>query len=65
MAVSVTGLAGPDGDGTATPVGTVWIGTAMRGGETEAVMFRYSENRNALRLSAAEDALGELIKRLI
>jgi PncC family amidohydrolase len=64
-AVSVTGLAGPEGDGTAVPVGTVWIGTAVRGGETEAVMFHYSDSRNVVRLSAAEDALGELMRRLM
>jgi PncC family amidohydrolase len=31
LAVSVTGLAGPEGDGTTTPVGTVWMGLAWRG----------------------------------
>jgi PncC family amidohydrolase len=63
MAVSVTGLAGPEGDGTPTPVGTVWIGTAVRGGEPEAAVFHYSGLRNKVRISAAEDALGELIRR--
>jgi PncC family amidohydrolase len=63
LAVSVTGLAGPGGDGTATPVGTVWIGTMARGGEPETAVFRYSGPRNEVRISAAEDALGELIKQ--
>jgi PncC family amidohydrolase len=63
MAVSVTGLAGPGGDGTATPVGTVWIGTMVRGGEPETAVFRYSGSRNEVRFFAAEDALGELIKQ--
>jgi PncC family amidohydrolase len=63
MAVSVTGLAGPGGDGTGTPVGTVWIGTMVRGGEPGAAVFRYSGSRNEVRISAAEDALGELIKQ--
>jgi PncC family amidohydrolase len=63
MAVSVTGLAGPGGDGTATPVGTVWIGTMVRGKEPEAAVFRYSGSRNEVRVSAAEDALEELIKQ--
>jgi PncC family amidohydrolase len=63
MAVSVTGLAGPGGDGTATPVGTVWIGTAARGREPEAVLFHYAGSRNEVRIAAAKDALGELIKQ--
>jgi PncC family amidohydrolase len=63
MAVSVTGLAGPGGDGSPAPVGTVWIGKAVRGGEPEAVLFRYSGSRNEVRISAAKDALEELIKQ--
>jgi PncC family amidohydrolase len=65
MAVSVTGLAGPDGDGTPTPVGTVWIGTAVRGREPEAVLFYYAGFRNEVRISAAKDALEELIKQFL
>ncbi|MDR3343347.1 MAG: nicotinamide-nucleotide amidohydrolase family protein [Treponema sp.] len=64
MAVSVTGLAGPDGDGTSVPVGTVWIGTAVRGQEPAASVFHYTGSRNDLRAAAALTALGELINRI-
>jgi PncC family amidohydrolase len=65
IAVSVTGLAGPDGDGTATPVGTVWMGLAgvppngvpPNGGVPEARVFHYDLERNELRRAAALDAL--------
>jgi PncC family amidohydrolase len=64
MAAAVTGLAGPGGDGTAVPVGTVWIATAVRGGETMAEVFHYTESRGGLRNSAAEQAVEALLKRL-
>jgi PncC family amidohydrolase len=63
-AASVTGLAGPEGDGGGLPVGTVWIATAIRGGETEAASFYYQASRNELRNSAAAAALVEMLKRL-
>jgi PncC family amidohydrolase len=62
IAVSVTGLAGPDGDGSATPVGTVWIGTAFRGKSPEAVVFHYIGSRNDIRLAAVRDALSNVLK---
>jgi PncC family amidohydrolase len=61
MAVAVTGLAGPDGDGSATPVGTVWIGTAFRDGAVKAAMFCYTGGRNEIRLAAARDAIHILL----
>ena len=65
-AISVTGLAGPAGDGSALPVGTVWIAVACRSGRTErmpgteqaiAREFHFSGSRNEVRLQAAREAI--------
>ncbi|MDR2740067.1 MAG: nicotinamide-nucleotide amidohydrolase family protein [Treponema sp.] len=65
IAVSVTGLAGPDGDGSGQPVGTVWIGIARRGSPVETVVRHYDGDRNAIRNAAAADVIVELLKRMI
>ncbi|MDR3336765.1 MAG: CinA family protein [Treponema sp.] len=57
VALSVTGLAGPDGDGSALPVGTVWIGTASRGGRAAGREYRFTGDRNRIREDAAREAL--------
>jgi PncC family amidohydrolase len=61
VSVAITGLAGPDGDGTETPVGTVWIGTALKGAEggaaASAEVFHFSGSRNEIREAAACKAL--------
>jgi PncC family amidohydrolase len=65
VAVSVTGLAGPDGDGSGQRVGTVWIGIARRGaGDAEAVCYQYTGDRSAIRTAAAAAAITELLKRM-
>jgi PncC family amidohydrolase len=61
IALSVTGLAGPDGDGTDTPVGTVWIAIALKGKEIFAKRFRFVGNRNEIRMSAVNIAVKELL----
>jgi PncC family amidohydrolase len=63
-AVSVTGLAGPDGDGTSVPVGTVWVATALADGESAARVFHFEGKREAVRRAAAEAALQETLDRL-
>ncbi|MDR0718509.1 MAG: CinA family protein [Treponema sp.] len=62
FAVSVTGLAGPDGDGSQTPVGTVCIGLARPGESPKSLSVRFSGKRNLVRLYAANLALEELLK---
>jgi PncC family amidohydrolase len=64
MAVSVTGLAGPDGDGSGESVGTVWIGVAQRGLPAEAVVRHFSGDRNAVREAAAGEAIAELLRKI-
>jgi PncC family amidohydrolase len=65
-AFSVTGLAGPGGDGSGLPVGTVWIATALAGGERRgrAAVFRFSGERNEIRAAAAQQAIGEILNRV-
>ena len=63
-AFSITGLAGPDGDGSGTAVGTVWIGIAQQGRKTDAAVFRFSGSRNRVRRKAAHKALELLLDRL-
>jgi PncC family amidohydrolase len=64
MAAAVTGLAGPEGDGSDVPVGTVWAAAAWKDGKTETREFRFSGSRNAVRALAAI-ALIELIMEIL
>jgi PncC family amidohydrolase len=57
IALSVTGLAGPDGDGSGVPVGTVWIGRCKRGERAAAKHFFFSGDRGMIRGAACEAAL--------
>ncbi len=64
LAVSVTGLAGPESDGSTTPVGTVWIGWNGKNGSAGAVRHQISGSRNEVRESAVEclmNTLAEII----
>jgi PncC family amidohydrolase len=56
IAISVTGLASPDGDDFGTPVGTVVIGYADAN-ISFARKFRFEGNRQQVRVAAAEQAL--------
>ena len=56
VAVSVTGLAGPDGDGYGNPVGTVFIGYSD-GSRTLAREHRFSGTRQQIRESTLRAAL--------
>jgi PncC family amidohydrolase len=65
LAAAVTGLAGPDGDGSLTAVGTVWIATARRvdgAANAAARKFLFSGSRNEVRRQAAAAVLEELLK---
>ena len=67
-AFSITGLAGPDGDGSEIPVGTVWIGIAGRDAPDsiwlEAEKFLFSGKRNQVREQAAIAALEMLLEKV-
>ncbi len=60
FAVSATGLAGPLGDGTQTPVGTVHIACAAPG-KTTAQEHHFTGDRQAVREQAASAALTLLL----
>lgn len=64
VAVSITGLAGPEGDGTDTPIGTVWIGVKIRGKNSTAQSFLFHGNRDEIRRTAAEEAIGQVLASL-
>lgn len=64
VAVSVTGIAGPDGGTEKKPVGTVWIAWANRDGRSEAICHSFQGNRRAIREASVEHALLGLTKFL-
>lgn len=60
LAVSLTGIAGPDGGSAEKPVGLVWFGVASPSGtSTEKKIFR--GDREAVRTAAIEHALHLLL----
>ena len=59
LAVSLTGIAGPDGGSAEKPVGLVWFGLATaQGVRTEKAIFR--GDREGIRRNAVVHALGML-----
>lgn len=58
IAVSVTGIAGPEGGSPQKPVGTVYIGFAYKGrpGLSSSAHFRFNGDRESVRLQAAAEA---------
>ena len=61
LSVSVTGLAGPDGDDRGNPVGTVYLGLSLPG-ETLVRRLALGGDRSRIRLLAASSAL-DMIRR--
>jgi PncC family amidohydrolase len=64
IAVAVTGIAGPEGDGSSVPVGTIWTATALKGSDSRAVLRHYDGERNTVRESSARDSLVDALGRL-
>jgi nicotinamide-nucleotide amidase len=63
VAVSITGIAGPEGGSDEKPVGTAWLGFALPG-LTEVVRGKFVGTRTEIRGRAAQQALFELWRRL-
>jgi PncC family amidohydrolase len=57
LGVAVTGVAGPDGGSEGKPVGTHWIGVALRGHPSRAEHRLYAHDRDGNKAEAALDAL--------
>jgi PncC family amidohydrolase len=61
ISIAITGIAGPAGDGTDVPVGTVWIASVLKGDEADAVasaeVFHFLGSRNEICESATCKAL--------
>ncbi len=55
-AISITGIAGPDGGSDDKPVGTVFIGCLL-GGEVHVRRFRFTGTREQVRMRSARSAL--------
>ena len=63
IAVSVTGLAGPDGDGTGRPVGLVYVALDMEG-FSYCRELHLAGDRAEIRARAAHEALSMLLEFL-
>ncbi|MCF6274962.1 MAG: CinA family protein [Robiginitomaculum sp.] len=65
LAVSVTGIAGPTGGSAKKPVGTVWIGLAVRGEDTQVQHFLFKDNgRDSVRDATIVAALELLLSNV-
>lgn len=64
VALSISGIAGPDGGTPEKPVGTVWLGWAGEGIPTTARCKLYSGDREDVRRQAVEDSLRGLLDLL-
>ena len=65
VAVATTGVAGPSGDDSGKPIGTVYIAVAKRtsaGTIATAADYHFPGDRNAVREQAAKEALTLLAK---
>lgn len=64
IAVSVTGIAGPDGGSPEKPVGLVYIGLASRGTDPKAYKHLFTGTRTQIRTQTCEKALEHMITEL-
>jgi nicotinamide-nucleotide amidase len=61
VALSVTGIAGPDGGTADKPVGTVWFGWSLKGQPAQTEVQHFEGNRDAVRRQTVIHALAGLL----
>jgi nicotinamide mononucleotide (NMN) deamidase PncC len=61
----VTGIAGPGGGSDEKPVGTVWVGIAVKGKPAYALKSFYPNDRPTFKLMASQRALDILRRELL
>jgi nicotinamide-nucleotide amidase len=64
LAVSITGIAGPDGGTTTKPVGLVYFGYALKGGSSGSLSENFKGDRGEVQTQACITALKHLISVL-
>lgn len=62
LALGVTGIAGPGGAVPDKPVGTVWLGLAVRGEAPRAELLQLSGDRASIRAQTVQQALQRLLE---
>ena len=62
LAISITGIAGPDGGSVDKPVGLVYIAYGMKDGPVQCSEHRFKGDRASIRNQTVEAALKHLIK---
>jgi nicotinamide-nucleotide amidase len=61
LAVSISGIAGPDGGTPDKPVGLVWFAVAVEGQPTQAMCRQFAGDRAAVRQASVRAALEALL----
>lgn len=64
VVVAVTGIAGPDGGSADKPVGLVYIGYGLRGGDVKAAKHNFTGPRESVREQTAAAALNYALSLL-
>lgn len=64
ISVSVTGCAGPDGGTAEKPIGTVFIGCAVKNSQTVFEKFLFSGSREQIRFQSVEASMALALKCL-
>ena len=61
LAISITGIAGPDGGSAEKPVGLVFFGFALSGGSAGSIEMHFKGTRNKIQSQATLNAIKHLI----